>query len=165
PGTGLYYVNRTYKKKRRRTKYRCNASNDEDSITENEAVVEQYHKYMDEVTNLHQNSPKQSAWMDIKNTPAPFSPDDMGPRQKAELQKYHAYSPTFLERIFTKLADKKKQQLKETIHIAEQQDKKQYQKWKEQTVFATSVLEGNHAAYEQVIQRNDNFDQMRSRTH
>src|SRR5699024_2046174 len=162
PGTGLSYVNRSYKKKRRKPTSQSDPSVNQ-SPSENEAIVEQYERYIHELTHTHQNTPQPIAWVDIQHTPEPFSKGETGPRQQEAIQNYDQYSPSFLERVFSNLADKKKQELTQAIHQAKQKDEKEYHTWQEETAFAESVLDGSPLAYEQVVQKSKNFDEMRDR--
>src|SRR5699024_3713588 len=163
PGTGLSYIDRSRGRKRKKGSSGRSQSPNQD-MTKNAAAVEQYNHYIHAMTNLHQISPHSKNWEEIERTPAPFSPEDMGPREKEAVHQYHQYEPNFVERLFKRLAHKKRKELTQAIKQAREQDEAGYRKWQEATELASEVLRGNPEAYARVVKESSDFDHMRKRS-
>lgn len=161
PGTGLSYVDRSYGKKAK-TDGRRQA--DVQKKRENELAVENYNNYLHAITNMHQQAIDRIDWKVINNTPIPFSPGEMGPKEKEAANEYDRYTPSFLERLFKSLAAKKREQLTNNIEKAKRADAAKYENWKDITDLAAGVLAGEPEAYRQVIKNSQKFSEMRERS-
>src|SRR5699024_8404835 len=133
-------------------------------MAENEFIVHEYNNYIHAITNMHQGTIEPINWREINNSPEPFSKDEIGPQQKDAAEKYNQYKPSFLEKVFKKLATKKQRELTQAITSAKKADEAKYRKWQQLTELASDVLDGDPEAYEQVIKNSHKFDDMRERS-
>lgn len=163
PGTGMSYVDRSYGMKKKKSSG-GSPSTANQKLEENKHVVREYDNYIHAITSMHHNPVEPIDWQKINQTPAPFSPGEMGPLQKEAAKNYDQYKPSILERLFKSLADKKRQKMKADIEKAKRADEARYKKWKNLTDLATRVLDGSPDAYEQVFENSNKFDETRDRS-
>lgn len=167
PGTGLSYRKQSSLKKARRRSANTTSSSNTVSqthdTTQNEAVVAKYHDLIKQLTTLHQKEVHPIDWVSERNIPAPFAEDESGPHEKHATEAYQQYHPNIIDRIFSWRADKKRQKLQEAITAAQEEDNQLYENWFKQTTLASQVLDGDLAAYGDVIENNKQFAEMSDR--
>src|SRR5699024_3092962 len=125
-------------------------------VEENEAAVETFNEYIQMITSLHKITPESIDWEHIKAIPAPFDTSYPGPLESKAIDNFNNYTPNFIHRLF-RLENSKRTQLEKQIIEAKQQDAENYQEWEESHELAARVLQGEHAAFLQVIEGMDAF--------
>lgn len=148
PGTGLYYTKSKTAKSRNR---KVSHSSTNIDVAHNQALVQDYQTYIHSLRNLHQMCEEEINWQEISTLPPPFEQGAMGPNEVKAIQAYEQYTPNFLERMITALADKKREKLKRAIVAAKQRDEEDYREWEKLVTLAQQVGSGEKQAYEQVI--------------
>lgn len=157
PGSGLYYTKtKTTKGRSRATRASLNTND----VAQNQALVQEYNEHIHLLRNLHQMSDEEINWQEISTLPPPFAAGSIGPNEQQALRAYEQYSPNFIERMITALADKKRQALKRQIVKAKQKDEDEYCEWESLVKLAQQMLAGNKQAYEQVIQEMSIFSDL-----
>lgn len=167
PGTGLSYRKQSSRKKAKQLRNNQSTASGStrqvNDVSENEAIVAEYHHLVKKLTTLQQQEVQPIHWTERKNTPAPFEEHEQGPLEKQATDKYELYQPHFIDRILKWRANKKRKQLQAAITTAKEQDQRTYENWEKQTTLANRVLNGDLEAYKTVLEMNEQFAEMSNR--
>ncbi|MEN1968791.1 DUF4236 domain-containing protein [Lentibacillus sp. N15] len=158
PGTGLYYTKSATKK----SASHPTSSRQQKSLQaqDNQWIVEEFNQYIDRITHLHKKPLQPINWKEVQALPAPFPPAEIGPQEQKALKAYQQFSPNPFQRLFKSLADKKRQQLKQTIATAKKEDAESYNSWEKQHHQASRVLDGDDDVFLEVIEQEHAFSDL-----
>lgn len=160
PGTGISYVTSSGGSKR---KYNSSAYGRRqeiqrekqqykmDEVKQNALLVEEYNNLIEMLKGIHKECDDLVDWQHIHSLNEPFNPKGIGPNQAKAIKDYENYKPSFTEKIIKSLSEKKKLQLKSAIEMAAQQDKEDYEAWRNLHILSERILSGDIDAYFEVI--------------
>lgn len=129
---------------------------DVDSYDEcnNKNVSESYEKlneYINDIISLHKNCGEKVNWNTIAEMKEPFEDVEDGPRKQKAEEEYENFCPSFFEKIFKFLGEKRKASLFRKIEEAKEEDKLALEEFKKIKSFGVEILRGNIDAYFQLI--------------
>ena len=145
PGTGLSYVTTTSRKKT------YDRVRQEDMHLSNINTVNDYDYYVNLLKTLHKEGLDSIDWESIAKEEEPFKKGGVGPLQMEAVKKYENYKPGLFEKILPSLLEKKKEQLKQEISRAEEEDKRAYDEWECRNKFAKCIMDADEKACETLL--------------
>lgn len=164
PGTGLSYEKRFSSRSARSSRqYQAEIRRQLREMEKleqqrrNQLEVEEYENYIEMLKSVHKECTKPINWQKEANTPPPFEPGTMGPEEKLATQRLNEYKPSFLDRLFKKEEEKRKE-LEVEIAVARSKDHAALEDWKARVELAKQVLAGNPEAYAVVLANENPFD-------
>jgi|SRR5690606_7351629 len=141
PGTGISYVATSSGKSRNP---KSNAYINRQALQKQQREIEKlqqlerakhevamYENQVELLTSIHKEADEPIDWQQIKNIPAPFEEGSKGPIELAAIQKYETYKPSFIERIFKSLYEKKMKRLEREMDHAVEEDRKSMETWRD----------------------------------
>lgn len=160
PGSGISYSSTSSSGR----KYKSSAYNQRNEIAKrqreieklqeierNQLEVEEFENKIDMIQSIHKECDDEVNWLDIKNTPPPFTNGQKGPKERDAEQKVDQYKPTFFSKLF-KQDEKKRQQLITNIETAKSEDEQDYFEWEKLVDTANKVVAGDIDTYFSVIE-------------
>lgn len=126
----------------------------------NKLEVKEYENYIELIQNVHRECEPAMNWRKIANSTAPFTKGEIGPEELKAIDAYENFTPTFIEKIFKKTADKRKTNLKSKIATAKKIDDEQYQEWEDSVAFSKKILSGDIDAYYEAIATSNPFEDL-----
>lgn len=168
PGTGISYVTTTsgkrkYKSQAYTKRQQIQLQKQQERLNEieqNKLAVEEYNNLIEIVKGIHKESDEPIDWQYIFSLKEPFNPYEMGPKEAKAMKELEEYRPSFTEKIIKSKGEKKKLELKEKVELAREEDKKDYEEWKNLHELAGKVLSGDIDAYLQVIEEMNPLDDL-----
>lgn len=169
PGSGMYYTKTLSSGKRN---YNSNAYSKrsmiqqqkqqqrQDEIQNNKLLVDEHENYLDVIRNVHKECEETISWEGLYNQPEPYKKDSIGPKQGKALAEYNQFKPTFIEKIFRKKGEKRKQELYLAIEVAQKEDAEFYESWMAMHEFAYRILQGDIDAYLDAINEANPFEDL-----
>ncbi len=158
PGTGISYVTTTSGKRKyseaytRREQIQVQKQQEKlNEIEQNRLAVEEYNNYIEIIKGLHKECDEHIDWQHIYSLKEPFDPEGIGPKEAKALKELEDYRPSLMEKIIKSMAEKKRKELEEKVSKARQEDRKDYEAWKNLHELAGGILNGDIEAYLQVI--------------
>lgn len=160
PGTGISYSTSTGGSNR---KYSSTAYNKRqqlqlqkqqqklDEIQQNKIAVEEYNNLIEVIKGVHKECDDFVDWAHINSLDPPYNPPGDGPNKARAISEYEGFSPTFFEKVFKSMGEKRRKKLEEAITQAEQQDIQEYEEWKNLNELSDRILQRDIDAYFQVI--------------
>lgn len=176
PGTGLSYSVSSGGSKRRSSSSRSYSSaaykrrqeiqrrkayleqQKRNELENNRLRVEEAENYLDTIRCIHIECEPEMDWNAIYNQMPPFEIGTIGPKEQNALNAYNSFKPNFLERIFTKMGENRKQKLYNEIALSHNRDEEDYQNWSDSREFAEQILSGNTDAYLEAINEANPFE-------
>ncbi|MBD8070686.1 DUF4236 domain-containing protein [Bacillus sp. PS06] len=120
-------------------------------LERNQLEVEAYENKVEMIKSIHKECDDEVNWLEMKNTPSPFTKGEKGPNERIAEEKLNSYKPGFLSKIL-KQEEKKKKHLIDNIEKAKLEDQQDYLNWEELVETATNVLDGDIDTYFKVIE-------------
>lgn len=160
PGTGISYSTSTGGSKR---KYSSNAYNERqrlqlqkqqqklDETQQNKIAVEEYNNMIEVIKSIHKECDDYVDWAHINSLKPPYNPPEIGPNKARAISEYQSFTPSFIEKIFKSMGEKRKKKLEEAIAQAELQDIQEYEEWRNLNILSGKILQRDIDAYFQVI--------------
>lgn len=130
-----------------------------------EAEVAEYHTLLESLGSLHSDRSEYIEWKAVAKQVPPEEPEETHTREVRARRRLDGYEPSFLDKLLRR-GNKKRTELSTTLRHAITEDqrefdkkmetfKKDYAEWEQETRLAERVLEGEPAAYGEVIERLD----------
>lgn len=169
PGTGLSYSTSHSSSKRsynssnyvkRSEIQRLKQQQKLEELEANRLSVEEYTNYIDLIKNVHRECDTPIDWVGLSVSDEPFAEGCIGPKESAAIEELENFKPTFIERLFKKKAEAKKQNLESNIHKAHDEDLVDYSAWQHSVNFAIQILSGNIDAYYEAITESNPFEDL-----
>ncbi len=173
PGSGLYYTQsvgtgkRQYNSKAysqrsmiQQQQKLMEQQQKQDEIHKNRLLVEEYENYLDVIRNVHKECEKTIDWVNIFNKPEPFSYGCIGAYQKKAQDEYNGFKPTFIEKLFSKKREIRKQKLYDAIETARKEDIEAYENWKAMHEFSNKIIDGDIDSFLEAINETNPFEDL-----
>lgn len=173
PGSGLYYTQLVGAGKRQ---YKSNAYSQRSMIQQqqkfmeqqqkqveiqkNRLLVEEYENYLDVIRNVHKECEETIDWVNIFHRPEPFGYGCIGPYQKNAQDEYNGFKPTFIEKIFSKKGEIRKQKLYDAIETARKEDTEAYENWKAMHEFSNKIIDGDIDSFLEAVNETNPFEDL-----
>ena len=119
--------------------------------------VEAYENRIEVIKSVHKECSEPYDWESIKSSPPPFQPGAIGPNEKEALQALNNYKPSWRDKLFNRV-EARKAILKQDVEKARDLDQQEYGDWEKLVNLADRILSGDSAAYLQVIEELNPFD-------
>lgn len=126
----------------------------------NALIVEEYENHVKMIKSVHVECADPVDWKLIESASAPFSIGEKGPKEIAAQEEYDTFSPKFIEKLFLKNGEKRKQKLFDAIEIAQQTDTEDYEIWQSNVKLAGGILSGDIDAYYNAIENFNPFEDL-----
>ena len=153
PGTGISYV-KTSGRKASGTTWQQEAAK-RNAYAQNAAKIREFDDYIHTITSVHFVSSDPLDWNFVHSRPAPFSPGAKGPREMTALGQKASYSPGILQRTIRPLAVNKRDSLSANLQKAIEEDRAEYEAWKNLKVLSGKLLSGDPDAIIDVLKEED----------
>ena len=171
PGTGISYVTSSsgnYGKRSYSSPAYTNRQNIQmqrqqqrhNEMENNKLIVQEHEALIDSIKSVHKECDEYINWKEIYSLKEPFDPQNFGPNQAAATSKLENFKPSFFEKIFKSLSEKKLQELRNNIDIAKIEDVKIYENWKRLNNLSKRILSGDIDAYFEVIDEMNPLDDL-----
>lgn len=163
PGTGISYSTTSGGKRRSKSHSKYNSSKAKAERIQKEkekaaaekqkqldleyakAAVEEYEDHITAIKTIHVEHEDPIDWRQIYNTSEPF-PDPYkfpGPKEAKARQKQESYKPGFFAKRFKFAEDVNQQYYQNLIEKGQQEDRKQYDEWKNLHTLAEGAINGD----------------------
>ena len=126
----------------------------------NTLLVEEYENYIYMIQHVHVECADPINWEDIQASPEPFTFGEKGPKELNAQNDFNNFKPAFMEKIFTKKGEQRKQSLYDAIEAAKQSDIEDYESWRFNVALANQILAKNIDAYYTAINENNPFEDL-----
>ncbi len=169
PGTGISYSKSTGGSKRKYSSTAYNARQQLqlqkqqqklDEIQKNKLAVEEYNNLIEIIKGVHKECDDFVDWAHINSLNPPYNPPEGGPNKAKAISEYEGFSPTFFEKVFKSMGEKRRKKLEEAIAQAELQDTQEYEEWRNLNVLSGRILQCDIDAYFQVIDEMNPLDDL-----
>ncbi len=132
--------------------------------------VELHETYMELLTSVHKECSSLINWVSVKSAEPPTMPSQTKRSESLALQALEAYEPSLQDKVLRRV-EAKRDNLVNAIREARQADQKRFEKeveafleakqeWEEQQDLASKVLNGDKAAYLDVIRELNPFSEI-----
>jgi hypothetical protein len=169
PGTGISYSTSTGGSKR---KYSSDAYGRRqqlqyakqqqkiDEVKRNSLAMEEYNNLLEVIKSVHKECDDYVDWIHINSLKAPYNPPEAGPNKVKAIREYESFTPSFLEKIFKAMGEKRRKVLENAVTLAEARDLEEYEEWKNLNILSGKILQGDIDAYFQVIDEMNPLDDL-----
>lgn len=151
PGTGISYVTSSGGRKKTTSRPQAPSSQKLDEKQQNARLVKEYNDRIEMLRGIHRECDEFVDWKHINSLEEPFQPGSMGPKEARALSELQNYKPGLIARIIKSIGEKKQQQLEAAVQAARDEDREDYEDWKNLKLLSGKILEGDLDAYLQVI--------------
>lgn len=159
PGTGLYYERRLGSKSRNyrsaevRRRELAAYQREQRKLEELEQAryeVELYENRIEVITSVHKECSEPIDWENIRSSSPPFAFGEIGQNESKALEKLNNYKPSWRDKLFERV-EARKAALQKEIEEAKKLDIHEYQEWEKEVKLAERIIQGDLAAYMEVI--------------
>jgi len=164
PGTGIYYSQRLSSRSARASRQhqaeirrQLRELEKLEKLRRNQLEVEEFENTIEMLKSVHTECTKPIDWEKEANTPPPFDPGSMGPKEWSAVRRLEEYRPSFFDRLL-KREEQKRNQLRQEIESARKKDQESLEEWKARVELAKRVLNHDSEAYVLVLQNENPFD-------
>jgi hypothetical protein len=133
-----------------------------DEIERAEAEVEEFEERLQQLTRIHHDVGEPMDWAEIRDRPAPVSPQRTSRWQDAAIDERNKFKPGFWQRIFGKEAALREELERKIVAERNRDDvsyqgalklhRQQLEQWQELHQLAVAILAGNTDSYRRAIE-------------
>lgn len=133
-----------------------------DEIEHAAALVEEFEERLQQITTIHHVVGEPMDWMEIRERPAPVSPQRTSRWEDAAIDERNKFKPGFWQRILGKEAKLREGLEKEIVAARNRDDvshqgalklhRMQLEQWQELHQLATAILAGNTGSYRRALE-------------
>ncbi len=163
PGSGISYSKTSTGGSRKKTTSNAAIARQlqkQSEVEDNTRLVDEYQELLERVVSVHKECDAFVDWSSISALPAPFNPPEVGPNQLRAQQEYESFRPNFMEKLFNKMGEKRRNLLKEKVQQAALVDVEAYKEWQGLHDLSERMVNGDIEAYFGVIEEMNPLDDL-----
>lgn len=161
PGAGISYNKRLSSRTKRpqRTNYERLQREQEkqEEIEQAKREVERFEAHLDMLVSVHEEVNDPIDWHELLESSPSFVYGTDGPYVIEAQEQIEQYKPTLRDRIFNR-TDARKRILTTAVETAKENDEQLYTDWRDSVRLSESVLEGDRAPWNEVIETSNPFE-------
>ncbi len=138
----------------------CKKNTNKKNENNKDSKENEEHISLEDMKKIHEKYLAEIQWQYLKDVNPPYDLNCNGPEKAKACEEYDEFKPTFLEKIFKNLGEKRKEKLLEAVKEAEKKDEKILGDYNKIHQLSCNVLCGDIDSYFQVIDEMRPFDML-----